>query len=68
MTFNTQTKVLGAYENTDMLMFADCSTLTGGVQNPLTFVVPTNQWNAGVSCLFSNKKNEVGLYNSFELT
>ena len=47
-TFHSQTKVLGTYENTDMITFANCSTLMNAVRNPLTFMVPTNQWNAGV--------------------
>ena len=48
-TFNSQTKVFGTYENTDMLTFPNCSTLMNNVRNPLTFIVPTNQWNATVS-------------------
>ena len=49
MTFNTQTKVFGPYDNTDALTFSNCSTLMNNVRNPLAFIVPTNQWNAGVS-------------------
>jgi hypothetical protein len=49
MTFHSQNKVFGTYENTDAITFPNCSTLMSSVRNPLTFIVPTNQWNAGVS-------------------
>ena len=49
MTFNSQTKVLGPYENTDAITFLNCSTFMNNERNPLTFIVPTNQWSAGVS-------------------
>ena len=51
--FNSQTKVFGPYENTDMISFPNCSTLVStsntAVRNPLTFTIPLSQWNAGVS-------------------
>ena len=54
--FNSQTKVFGPYENTDMISFPDCSTLMStsntAVRNPLIFIIPSNQWNAMVSCFF----------------
>jgi hypothetical protein len=49
MTFDSQTKVFGTYENTDTITFLNCSTLMSSVTNPLTFIIPTNQWSAGVS-------------------
>jgi hypothetical protein len=49
MTFHSQTKVFGTYEGTDAITFPNCSTLMNGVRNPLTFIIPTNQWSAGVS-------------------
>ena len=49
MTFNSQTKVLGTYDSSDVIRFAGCSTLTNDVSNPLVFQIPTNEWNAGVS-------------------
>ena len=48
MTFHDQTKVLGTYENSDMISFANCSTLTNNERNPLKFTIATNQWNMGV--------------------
>ena len=48
-TFLRQTKVLGTYDNTDAVTFPNCSTLMNNERNPLTFIVPTNQWSAGVS-------------------
>ena len=50
--FSSQTKVFGPYENTDMISFPNCSTLmstNNTVRNPLTFTIPSSQWNAGVS-------------------
>jgi hypothetical protein len=49
MTLHTQTKVFGTYENTDDISFPNCGTLMSSVRNPLTFIVPTDQWSAGVS-------------------
>ena len=48
-TFRGQTKVLGTYDNTDVIIFPNCGTLTNNVRNPLTSIVPTDQWSAGVS-------------------
>ena len=48
-TFNLQTKVLGTYENRDMITFASCSILTNNERNPIKFAIPTNQWRMGVS-------------------
>jgi hypothetical protein len=56
-TFHSQTKVFGTYENTDDILFPNCGTLMSSVRNPLTFIVPTNQWSAGVSI----KINEITL-------
>ena len=57
MTFQRQTKVLGPYENTDVITFPNCSTLvnSNNERNPLTFIVPTNQWSAGVSIYYNNR-------------
>ena len=49
MPFNSQTKVFGPYENTDVIIFPNCSTLMNNVRNPLMFLIPSNQWNANVS-------------------
>jgi hypothetical protein len=43
------TKVFGTYENTDAITFPNCGALMSSVRNPLTFIIPTNQWSAGVS-------------------
>ena len=50
--FYSQTKVFGPYENTDMITFPNCSILISNVGNPLTFIIPSNRWNAGVSLFF----------------
>ena len=49
VTFHLQTKVLGTYENTDMIIFTNCSALMGNERNPLKFIIPSNQWTDGVS-------------------
>ena len=49
MTFSDQDKIVGTYENSDMIAFDNCSTLMNGVRNPLTFFIPSSQWNSGVS-------------------
>ena len=49
MRFPLLTKVVGTYQDTDMITFPNCSNLMGGEKNPLKFVIPTNQWNTGVS-------------------
>lgn len=51
MMFHSQTKVFGTYDNTDAIAFPNCGTLMSSVRNPLTFIVPTNQWSAGVSII-----------------
>ena len=47
MTFSDQNKVVGRYNDT--IRFDSCSTFLNGVRNPLTFVIPSNQWKSGVS-------------------
>ena len=46
---NSQTKVLGPYDDTDVILFPNCSNLTNGERNPLRFRIPSNEWNSGVS-------------------
>ena len=50
-TFSDQNKVVGTYENSDVIQFNNCSVFTNGVRNPLTFIIPSNQWRSGVSQL-----------------
>ena len=47
-TFSDQNKVVGTYENSDVIRFDNCSTFKNGVRNPLTFIIPSNQWKSGV--------------------
>ena len=43
-------RYFGIYDNSDIITFANCSTLINSyVQHPLTFTIPTNKWNEGVS-------------------
>ena len=44
-----QSIVLGPYQDSNMITFARCCTLTNGARNPLVFVVPPAQWRNGVS-------------------
>ena len=47
--FGDQDKVVGTYNDQVRLNIDNCSPFLNGVRNPLTFVIPSNQWRSGVS-------------------